>query len=389
MVPPTTTNLRTKGIDTYPHGNQRKKRITLKGDEKCRRFLKMTAYRSPNYGHQRFKVLFVALVFVISIHATIANAIHPELSSLLDCTEDFCCRNITVMYGPGYAECCKIRQGTAVEVKCFPQFIIAGANKCGTTALSAFMASLPYISFHTRKEAHYYDADREDYMSGKRGRKQYLQGFPSWNYSNPQNYYHYPPMFAEASPSYLASRDTPRRMVQHLPNVKLIFLLREPVSRAWSEYQMKQSFAPAWNRFVSLTSLYGNVIYGCILTIQSNRVIDDVFLLRSRPSVHELMRWDDIRECILQKGLAKNENVSQILEHRLYGTFVNSFNIHIRKKMGFNATKFRMGFTHAVNTCFDIQNGGVGNKGFILPLSKTKLSSFTQHHSAKIFKVKI
>lgn len=44
----------------------------------------------------------------------------------------------------------------------------------------------------------------------------------------------------EATPFYLASRDACLRMSKTIPNVKLIILLRNPVDRAYSEYQMKQ-----------------------------------------------------------------------------------------------------------------------------------------------------
>jgi len=289
------------------------------------------------------------------VNVTFANVIHPALSSLLDNTAEFACKNITAPYGT--SECCKILKGITDEVKCLPHFIIAGAQKSGTTALSAFMTSLPYVSFSPRKEVHFYDKER----NYKRGKRYYLESFYSWNFTDRQHYH--PPMFAESTPFYLASRDTPGRMVQHLPNVKLIFLLREPVSRAWSEYHMKQRRVESQNSFLRLASQNSKFLYDCIVTVQSNYLIDEATLQRTYITVKELMRWSDIKECIAQKGMENNVNMSQLFEHHMYEKFVLSFNTHIRNKMGFNATKFRMGFTHAVNTCFGGGDDGGGSGG--------------------------
>ncbi len=43
----------------------------------------------------------------------------------------------------------------------------------------------------------------------------------------------------DATPSYISSRFSCQRISSSLPYVKLVILFREPVSRAYSEYQMK------------------------------------------------------------------------------------------------------------------------------------------------------
>ena len=40
----------------------------------------------------------------------------------------------------------------------------------------------------------------------------------------------------DVTTSYLANPHVPERMFKHMPNVKLITLLRNPIARAWSEY---------------------------------------------------------------------------------------------------------------------------------------------------------
>jgi hypothetical protein len=51
----------------------------------------------------------------------------------------------------------------------------------------------------------------------------------------------------EKTSNYLESSDAPRRIRAHIPNVKLLFILREPVDRAWSNY--------LWSRQNGLESL--------------------------------------------------------------------------------------------------------------------------------------
>jgi hypothetical protein len=135
------------------------------------------------------------------------------------------------------------------QLRCLPSFIIAGVQKGGTTALSGLMCTLPQISFSIRKEVHFFDHN-ERY---KKGIKEYIKSFKPWNYSDihierlqrdpyalPTWKMPNPPLFAESTPFYIASRDSCRRISESLPGVKMILLLREPVARAYSEYQMKK-----------------------------------------------------------------------------------------------------------------------------------------------------
>lgn len=76
----------------------------------------------------------------------------------------------------------------------------------------------------------------------------YLEKFDYWKKDEPDSKVKndkiegviHMPMFAEATPFYIASRDACKRMSVTIPDVKLIVMLREPVARAYSEYQMKK-----------------------------------------------------------------------------------------------------------------------------------------------------
>lgn len=50
------------------------------------------------------------------------------------------------------------------------------------------------------------------------------------------------PLNAESTPFYIASDTACERIARTISNVRLILLLREPVARAYSEYNMKKRY---------------------------------------------------------------------------------------------------------------------------------------------------
>ena len=106
-----------------------------------------------------------------------------------------------------------------------PQFIIAGAQKAGTTSLFAYLAEHPQCAASLTKEVHYFD------QSFERGEGWYRMHFPvADNDAAPRACF-------ESSPYYMFDPRVPQRVHDLLPGVRLIFLLRNPVSRAYSHYQ--------------------------------------------------------------------------------------------------------------------------------------------------------
>jgi Sulfotransferase domain len=106
-----------------------------------------------------------------------------------------------------------------------PQFIIAGAQKAGTTSLFAYLAEHPQCAASLTKEVHYFD------QSYEQGESWYRMHFPVVD-SGPETRACF-----ESSPYYMFDPRVPARVHELLPNVRLIFLLRNPVSRAYSHYQ--------------------------------------------------------------------------------------------------------------------------------------------------------
>jgi len=109
----------------------------------------------------------------------------------------------------------------------YPQAIIAGVKKCGTRALLSFLAKHP--SVHSAgPEMHFFDKN-ENYQKGL---KWYLNQMPE-SYENE--------LTMEKTPAYFVKPEVPERVYSLSPNVKLIFIFRNPVQRAISDYTQHKS----------------------------------------------------------------------------------------------------------------------------------------------------
>jgi hypothetical protein len=103
-----------------------------------------------------------------------------------------------------------------------PTFLIIGAPKSGTTSLYGYLAQHPTVRPAIAKELSYFDRWYDDRSYGW-----YLAHFPRRTPGASTG---------EATPSYLYDPAAPGRIRAHLPGVKLIAVLRDPVRRAYSHY---------------------------------------------------------------------------------------------------------------------------------------------------------
>jgi len=118
-------------------------------------------------------------------------------------------------------------------IKAKPDFLIIGAQKAGTTSLYRYLSQHPKVlENNTWKEIRYFDLP-ENYSQGWGW---YLGHFPSKFRKGNK-------LTCDASPSYLYFKHIPKLIKQDLGNIKMIAVLREPVSRAYSAWQMYHSFA--------------------------------------------------------------------------------------------------------------------------------------------------
>ncbi len=116
-------------------------------------------------------------------------------------------------------------------------FIIAGTQKGGTTALWRFLAAHPQISFAARKELHFFSDETRDWSAmAAPGR---LQDYHA-NFAEPSQGV----VRGEATPKYMYHAPAMRRIWDYNPRIRLIFILRDPVLRAHSHYLMMRTNRP-------------------------------------------------------------------------------------------------------------------------------------------------
>ncbi len=109
-------------------------------------------------------------------------------------------------------------------------FIVAGAQKSGTTALHYFLSKHPEIALPDKQEMHFFDDEQI--------------------FSEPVDYdllhRHFPPVAGstiagECTPNYIYWRPAIERIWNYNPKIKLLILLRNPVDRAFSHWNMQRS----------------------------------------------------------------------------------------------------------------------------------------------------
>jgi hypothetical protein len=118
-------------------------------------------------------------------------------------------------------------------LRVLPGFLIIGAQRAGTTSLHRYLVQHPAVGTMLRtKGVHFFDTNYG------RGMAWYASRFPTRAYGWRVRRRHGVGLVTgEASPYYLFHPLVPARVAEHLPGVRLIALLRDPVQRAWSHYQ--------------------------------------------------------------------------------------------------------------------------------------------------------
>ena len=112
-----------------------------------------------------------------------------------------------------------------------PDFVIIGAQKSGTTSLFSYLNELPLFLGAEPKEIHYFDRD-DNFIKGSRWYEEHFLGKKQKNQ-----------LFFEASPTYLCRKKVPARLKLYNPKLKFIIILREPISRAYSAWNMYRQWS--------------------------------------------------------------------------------------------------------------------------------------------------
>ena len=109
----------------------------------------------------------------------------------------------------------------------FPEIIIIGATKCGTTALWYNLNKHPDIHMATKSQT----SIEMDFWGGIK----YREGFNWYKTKFPND-----KLGGEKTAGYFANTKALRLISEYIPNVKLFYCVRNPVDRAYSNFQMNR-----------------------------------------------------------------------------------------------------------------------------------------------------
>ena len=102
-----------------------------------------------------------------------------------------------------------------------PNFLICGAPKAGTTALHHLLKQHPDIYMSREKETDFF---QHNYTNGLDWFEQFFSD------------HHGEKAIGEVSPGNMIHPEAPKRIAEVIPDAQLIFMLRNPIQRAFSQY---------------------------------------------------------------------------------------------------------------------------------------------------------
>ena len=119
-----------------------------------------------------------------------------------------------------------------------PNFLLIGAQKAGTTALSHYLTQHPQIYMSSIKEPGFFDFENEPpSFKGPGDLALYTSVVTTLDdYSKLFDQVSNEIAIGEATTWYLYSKKAPERIKHYLPDAKLIAILRNPIDRAYSGF---------------------------------------------------------------------------------------------------------------------------------------------------------
>lgn len=150
-------------------------------------------------------------------------------------------------------QCSKVYRLATSMLRVLPDYLILGEQKCGTTSLYYYLIQHPRVEPPSTKEINFFDKDGNYDM----GMSRYRANFPLRLTMKNK-------ITGEATPNYLRHKDAPGRIRSCLVDVKLIVLIRNPIARAFSHYNMNRR-----NHFEDRT--FADAIDGDIRMLESGQ----------------------------------------------------------------------------------------------------------------------
>lgn len=114
--------------------------------------------------------------------------------------------------------------------KRWPNLFVVGAPRAGTSSLWSYLDQHPAIFMSRLKEPHFFCGLKPSFVPTVRKESEYLRLFAGAAEGQ---------LRGEASPTYLLDTEAPGAIARVSPEARILIMLREPVSRAYSAYWHK------------------------------------------------------------------------------------------------------------------------------------------------------
>lgn len=122
------------------------------------------------------------------------------------------------------------------SLRVLPDFLIIGAQRCGSSSLYSYLHMHPAVGGYFRKETYYFD------VNYARGEGWYRGHFPLATFRPyVRARFGLDAVVGEATPDYLFHPHAANRIRAFNPDTKLIAILRDPVERALSHYHLERA----------------------------------------------------------------------------------------------------------------------------------------------------
>jgi hypothetical protein len=108
-------------------------------------------------------------------------------------------------------------------------FVIAGTQKGSTTALDRYLRDHPQVCMADRKELHFFDEGDSSWLGAVRRLRYHAHFSPGATHI----------LLGEATPAYMYMEPVARRIWEYNPAMKWIMVLRNPIDRAFSHWNME------------------------------------------------------------------------------------------------------------------------------------------------------
>jgi hypothetical protein len=155
-------------------------------------------------------------------------------------------------------------RGWNAGLRALPDFLVIGAQRCGTSSLYTYLGRHPRVIPSLRKEV--------EYLSTRFGEGEgwYRAHFPLRARLAASNLRGGRTQTFEATPDYLLDPRAPERAATLLPGAKIVVLVRDPVARAYSQYMHNRRLGQEPLTFLEALDQEDSRIEGELLRMSSD-----------------------------------------------------------------------------------------------------------------------